>query len=206
MNTIYDAPAPPAAAPVATTDHKRVLDILIYAFADDPVARWIFPSTCVYQHWFARLVRAFSGRAFDQGMAWMAPGQVGAALWLAPGVCPDDRAIESRIDQAVPARRQDEVFRMFGQMDTYHPVEPHWHLTLIGVLPEYRGRGAGSGLLDTALDQVDRRGDPVYLEATTDANARLYARYGFEAIGSIDAGPDARLTAMIRPGAVAPNA
>ena len=88
------------------------------------------------------------------------------------------------------------VLRGIGRIDGRHPKAPHWYLFAIGVDPDHQGRGVGSALLDAVLSRCDELGEPAYLEASTEANARLYARYGFTFVESVDVepgGPTARL-------------
>ncbi len=51
--------------------------------------------------------------------------------------------------------------------------------------PGARGRGIGGDLLRRGLARADADGLPVYLEATGRRSAALYARFGFEALGSV---------------------
>jgi hypothetical protein len=85
---------------------------------------------------------AFASRAFSTGTAWCVEGNLGAALWLPPGVKPDADAIASILDESV-ARDVESVARdamadvntMFAEMTAYHPHNPHWYLPTIGVEP-----------------------------------------------------------------------
>jgi [ribosomal protein S18]-alanine N-acetyltransferase len=55
----------------------------------------------------------------------------------------------------------------------------------LGVLPAYRGRGAGAKLLQACLASLVQKGDRCLLEvrASNAAARRLYARLGFREIG-----------------------
>src|SRR4029453_5664968 len=64
-------------------------DIIVLAFAADPVTRWTWPDPRTYPPALPPLVRAFAGKAFDRGSAYSVDGFAGAALWLPPGVEPD---------------------------------------------------------------------------------------------------------------------
>ena len=87
---------------------------------------------------------------------------------------------------------------MMEQMDAFHPREPCWHLTLIGVDQPHRGRGYASALLAHALTRCDRDGVPAYLESTNPANQPLYERHGFEPLGEIQAGSSPVMVPMMR--------
>jgi ribosomal protein S18 acetylase RimI-like enzyme len=70
-----------------------------------------------------------------------------------------------------------------GLVAARHPVVPHVYLSSIGVLPEQRGRGVGSAILRHRLASADQSAHPVYLEASTPRNQKLYARHGFQPLG-----------------------
>ena len=122
----------------------------------------------------------------------------GAALWLPPGVDPDDEALAGLIQRSVPEHRLEEVFAVFQQMDDYHPNEPHWYLPLIGVDPAQQSRGYGSALIEHALIQCDRDQKLAYLESSNPKNISLHKRHGFELLGTIRVGASPPICPMLR--------
>ena len=122
----------------------------------------------------------------------------GAALWLSPGVDPDDEALAGLIQRSVPEHRLEEVFAVFQQMDDYHPNEPHWYLPLIGVDPAQQSRGYGSALIEHALIQCDRDQKLAYLESSNPKNISLHKRHGFELLGTIQVGTSPPICPMLR--------
>lgn len=184
---------------VARRDRADYLfDTLTLAFAADPAVRWMFPGTVQYARFFPAFARAFGGRAVEQGTAWAGRAGEGVALWLGPGVAPDENALGAVIADAVPLDRRDEVFAVFAEMERHHPGEPHWYLPLIGVDPAHQGRGLGSALLAPVLAQCDAEGRPAYLESTNPRNRPLYERHGFETVAEIRAGGCPPIAAMLR--------
>lgn len=70
-----------------------------------------------------------------------------------------------------------EVTDLLGQ---YHPVQDHWYLAVLGVVPWLQGHGFGSRL----LDELDRTVEclpsrPVYLESDREQSMRFYLARGF---------------------------
>jgi ribosomal protein S18 acetylase RimI-like enzyme len=181
-----------------TTDEDRAIATITMAFGNDPVTRWVFRDANVYLTYWPRVTQAFGGAAFANGTADSIDECGGVALWLPPGVAPDDETMGVLAAEAVPAADQDEVFGFMGQMDEFHPKEPHWYLPLIGVDVTKQGRGYGSALLRHALERCDRDRLPAYLEATSPQNKALYERHGFEEIGVIQAGSSPPLWPMQR--------
>jgi GNAT superfamily N-acetyltransferase len=179
-------------------DRDRAVATIVAAFADDPITRWFVRDDERYRKFFPEFVRVFGGGAFANGSADTVADSSGVALWLPPGVGPDEEKMGEVAAQAVPEDEQEERFAFMGQMGEYHPAEPHWYLPLIGVDPAQRGHGYGSTLLRHALERADRDHLPAYLEATSPKNKPLYERHGFEAIGEIQAGGSPPMWPMLR--------
>ena len=137
----------------AASDEEKIVATITLAFSADPPVRWVYPDSQKFIDYWPQFVRAFGGTAFKHGSAHYAEGYSGAALWLPPGVHPDDEALERVLERSV-GDRKDEVWAVLNEMGSYHPPEPHWYLPLIGVDPMYQGRGIGSALLAHA--RVDR--------------------------------------------------
>jgi GNAT superfamily N-acetyltransferase len=143
-------------------------------------------------------VRAFGGKAFELGTADCAADCAAAALWLPPGVSPDEEAMGAIVQQSVAEERIGELLAVLEQMGRYHPAEPHWYLPLIGVDPAQQGKGYGSALPQHAPARCDRDGKPAYLESANPANLPLYERHGFEVLGTIQSGASPTLWPMLR--------
>jgi ribosomal protein S18 acetylase RimI-like enzyme len=179
-------------------DAEQCLAVLTLAFASDPPSRWAWPDPQQYLEAFPRFAQAFGGSAIDLGTAHYYEGFSGVALWLPPGAAPDETSLMRVIQDTVAAERKDAMFSMFEQMDAYHPVEPHWHLPLIGVDPACQDRGIGSALQQHVLEQCDRQQTLAYLEATSPRNVSLYERHGFKALGSIQVKDSPPIVPMVR--------
>ncbi|MGH3870832.1 MAG: GNAT family N-acetyltransferase [Pseudonocardiaceae bacterium] len=182
----------------ATVDQDRAIGTVTAAFISDPIARWSFRDAHQYLTYFPRFVRVFAGGAFGSGTAHSAGAFSGVALWLPPGVTPDEEVLGALMEEAIPAAERAEIFGFLGQMGEYHPTGQHWYLPLIGVDPARQGRGYGSALLRCGLTMCDAQSVPAYLEATSERNKSLYERHGFEAIGVIQAGSSPPMWPMLR--------
>ena len=179
-------------------DAERCFAVLTLAFSGDPPCRWTWPDPQQYLEAFPRFARAFGGGAIEHGTANYHEGFSGVALWLPPGVAPDEPSLMRVIEDTVAAAQRDAVFSMIEQMDRFHPREAHWHLPLIGVDPAHQGKGIGAALLRQVLNACDSQKVLAYLEATSVRNVPLYERHGFEALGRIQVADSPPVVPMMR--------
>lgn len=175
-----------------------IVDTLVLAFSSDPVARRMYPNAHQFLAHFPSFIRAFGGKTFEHGTAYFVDRQLGAALWFPPGVSPDEEALITVIQRSVAEADQADLFAVLEQMGHYHPDEPHWYLSLLGVEPSQQGKGYGSALLQHQLRQCDRNDQLAYLESSNPKNIPLYERHGFELLGIIQEGTFPPIFPMLR--------
>lgn len=185
---------------LVASDAERgtALAAVLLGFAGDPMMRWIWPAADDYLRHLPRFIEAFGGRAFAHRSAYVSADGRGAALWLPPGVTPDDAAIGALMFETVPAGRLEEVAGFGAKMAEFHPSDRHWYLPLLAVDPIAQGRGLGAALMKHALAVCDRDRLPAYLESSNPRNLSLYQRHGFEVIGEIQHGSSPLMTPMLR--------
>jgi ribosomal protein S18 acetylase RimI-like enzyme len=193
-----DAMNAAAVRTMTADDEARAVATIVVAFAADPMTRWTWPDAHQYLAAFPRMVRAFGGKAFGLGSAYVVGDYAGAALWLPPGTAPDEEALGAVMQDTLSPERLEQGPAIFEQMATYHPHEPHWYLPLIGVDPAYQGNGHGDVLMRFALERCDRDGVAAYLESSNPRNISLYRRHGFEPIGTIQADSSPPIVPMLR--------
>jgi GNAT superfamily N-acetyltransferase len=159
-------------------------EILARAFVDDPVLSAFFGSGPVQTARMARYFELECRLAFaGYGEVWLDDDGLGAALWRRPGGYPEPMRDQLRMLPRYLLLFPREFVRASRAMNTLaraHPKEPHWYLFTVGVVPEVTGQGRGSALLEPVLQRCDTEGIPAYLEASSEDNARLYERLGFE--------------------------
>ncbi|HKX84367.1 MAG TPA: GNAT family N-acetyltransferase, partial [Pyrinomonadaceae bacterium] len=164
----------PAINIAGPADEAALISVLTLAFSSDPMARWSQPDPRGYLENFPLFVKAFGGNALDHGTAYFADGYTGAALWLPPGIGPDERTLAELVESTSSDTIKPDLYAIFEQMEKYHPKEPHWYLPMIGVDPSQQGNGVGSALMEYALVSCDREGLPAYLESSNPENISLY--------------------------------
>lgn len=188
--------------PAGIGDVGRLSLALAAAFETDPVFGWLVPDE---RRRLARLERFFALElrhvVLPAGVAWTADGP-GASLELPPGAwrMPFGAQLAHGPGFArVFGARLGHALALITRMEQRHLREPHYYIPYVGVAPEGQGGGLGTALLRPTLDRCDREGLPAYLEATSERNAALYARLGFEHLGELTLGSSPPLWRMRRP-------
>ena len=172
---------------MAEADVPGVALALAQAFEADPHFSWIIRDD---RKRLARLVRGFT--LFTRRI-WLPQNEgythdrlLGAALWMPPGTWHVGPLTQLRMAPATIATLRGDSGRLLRALtfiERKHPRSPqHWYLPIIGVAPEWQGRGFGAALLRPVLERCDRDQMPAYLEASTPRNRALYERHGFEVI------------------------
>ena len=175
------------------------ISTIVLGFAADPMVRWTWPDSSEYLRVMPRFVKAFGGRAFEHGTAYITEGARAAALWLPPGVEPDEAAMGAVLEGALRPEIAGDVGVILKGMAEHHPHEPHWYLPLVAADPNWIGQGLGALLMKHALRRCDKEGMAAYLESTNPRNLSLYERHGFRIMGKIQSGSSPVMTPMLRP-------
>lgn len=172
----------------------QVSQSLAEAFGEDPHFSYI-----IRQHEEKRIRRLGNGIASFLEKNWLPKGEVythdqsfGAAVWTPPGEWHDSLASQLRLLPALAGKTGPgdvaRLLRVLGFAEGEHKeIEKerglHWYLAMLGVTPEWQGRGWGDALMRPVLERCDERGEAAYLESSTPQSVPLYERNGFEVIG-----------------------
>lgn len=199
--------APPAVRPVRADETGAVASVLTDAFADEAgLNYWLLQGerkTKARRRFFDAAVRDVIHKERELWIARADGEPAGAAIWLKPG----DHAFDfTPLQQFTTTPLLFSIAGLKGmkraqdlgaELNKYHPKTPHAHLVFLGVAPSAQGRGVGSAILKETLAPLDQRGVTAYLECTTERNAALYARHGFEVTGEFER-PGLRFWTMTR--------
>lgn len=91
-----------------------VLSCLARAFSADPVIRWFCPEPAAFLAHFPRVADLFGGRAFEHAAAYRSDDFMAAALWLPPGVHPDEERLIPQFETTVAAGKLGRLFSLFA--------------------------------------------------------------------------------------------
>jgi ribosomal protein S18 acetylase RimI-like enzyme len=183
---------------VPEAERARAYDVLVSAFVDDPVERWLYPEVEQYLAHFPTFLASFGGAAFDVETVWRLGEYAAVALWLPPAIEPDGDVIGAVLRETVSPDKHGDTFNVLEQMSAAHPTYPHWYLPWFGVDPHLQGRGLGGELMELCLDIIDADHLPCYLESPNPRNIPFYNRHGFVVTGTAQSGDCPPITFMLR--------
>lgn len=180
-----------------------VTGLCLAAFADEVVTSWVIPDPTARQEYMRHMFSASLESAITAGslVLAVAPGcvPVAASIWMTRADRSDLQQPESTTgaDADADATADDQQSRRMAAVEAAtadrHPDAAHLHLSSMATLPAHRGQGAGAAMLTAGLARARSLDLPVYLEASTSDNRRLYERAGFrdhgEPIRFADGGP-----------------
>ena len=192
-------PAAPEVRSAEANVRAHAIDTIVLGFAADPMARWAWPDPSIYLGTMPRFAKAFGGRAFEHGTAYVTQEVRAVALWLPPGVEPDEAKMGAIMEETLRPEISEDIATIMKAMAEHHPREPHWYLPFIAADPNWIGQGLGTLLMKHALRRCDEEGIAAYLESSNPRNISLYERHGFEITGRIQSGSSPVLTPMLRP-------
>jgi GNAT superfamily N-acetyltransferase len=164
-------------------DLGPVVATLTESFFGDPLMTWAFPEPSVRAQRLSTLWRFMAEFVYlPGGVCTTTEDHSAVALWRDPSNLRSEEFRETRGAEFFEAMHGDldRISTMGRAMAEQHPVDPHWYLLAVGVLPEQQGRGLGGDLLNFTLKDLLPAHTPAYLEATSSRSRTLYRRLGFE--------------------------
>lgn len=175
----------------ARAEREAVVDTLVSAFRGYPVMRFVLGERAddASDAHLRALVGYYVDRRFLQGwpvLALRGPESMRAAILVSePG--PWDEAIARRELAALRALIGNAAFermqRFEAASDANEPASHHLFVGMVGVRPEWRGRGYGLALLDHVRELARAGGyDGVCLSTEDPDNLAFYARAGFAVV------------------------
>ena len=172
--------------PAVSADVPSLTAMLGRAFADDPVANFMFAGDRRRERGLhAFFTSQLRHQYLPHGHVFTTDRMDGAAVWGAPDAPRNSLKELVELLPAAPflvSSRIHRALRLLFEVDGLRPREPHWYLATLGTEPARQGHGVGSGLLRSMMDRIDESGHPAYLESSKERNVPFYARFGFEVV------------------------
>lgn len=165
--------------------HSLLASVISDAFHDLDINRWVVPDPARRRIVDPQRFGLVVTEALKDGAAYATSDFAGVAIWLP---CP--RPVPAAAEEAERQLRQicgadaPRCLSLERAMAAHHPDPPHWHLALLGVLPDRQGEGLGSALLGHVHAMLDEAGRSAYLEASNERSAGFYRRHGYQDRGA----------------------
>ncbi|HEU5109236.1 MAG TPA: GNAT family N-acetyltransferase [Micromonosporaceae bacterium] len=168
--------------------------VIAEAFHELAVNRWMVPDDArrriVDPGRFALVIE----EALTHGAVSTTDGLSAVAVWLScprPAGAATDARTATRLRE-ICGDDAERCLSFEAAMAAHHPAPAHWHLALLGVLPDRQRQGLGSVLLRHRHARLDRQGRAAYLEAASPRGVAFYRRFGYREAGpAFPVGPGA---------------
>ncbi|GAA5200055.1 GNAT family N-acetyltransferase [Rugosimonospora acidiphila] len=151
------------------------------AFHDLAVCRWLVPDPQERRRVLPDNFRIFVEHGIEHGAVYTTDELDAVAVWFsdAPDGVPEILRYAERVARVCGAHT--DRFQLLDEaMHAAHPADPpHEHLAFLAVRTAAQGRGLGSALLELRHEDLDQRGVPAYLEASSPRSRELYLRHGY---------------------------
>ncbi|MEO8275007.1 MAG: GNAT family N-acetyltransferase [Thermoanaerobaculia bacterium] len=175
----------------APSDLDEAVACLVAAFEQDPLTGFLLQTGTGYRdrltRFFSLLMRARLALDMPVLVARDGDGIQGAAMGYStvPPAWPTALAEEwDRFERAVPGF-SDRMAAYDEIAAQSKPAAPHYYLGVLGVDPDFHGRGIGTRLLKAfaGLSNGDQLSSGVYLETSQASNVGFYESAGFAETG-----------------------
>ena len=187
---------------------KPVSLILARVFNENAINAYTFPNPeermekMAYVYQLLLRYNLIYGRVFAtsprlEGVAvWVHSDNLGMSSWrmLVSG------AIWPALAMGREAGRKMQVLDNYVERKHRELVQTkHWYLYLLGVDPQYQGKGYASQLMKGMLSETDKEGLPSFLETQGNQNVSMYQHFGFKVVDEFTVpGTQITLVAMLR--------
>lgn len=172
-------------------DKPVVIKILTESFKTDPHINWLLEKSKNLNKIKILMDYVFE-ESFEKGEIYLSDDKTAAALWnfekgekISFSYIIRNLSFLLRIGISATVR----ILKMDKLVHSHYPHEGKYsQLYLIGVLPESRGKGLASELMNPMIARFNNKSIPVYLETGNPRNVEIYKRKGFEIFNKIHTG------------------
>lgn len=178
-------------------DREAVVDVLVSAFWDYPVMRFILAGSSDYEADIRTLVGMYADLRLVRGWPVLGVGDdgtlVAASLVSDPmhaDLIPEHADVETQVRGALGEAAWERMEAFEAESSSIEPAEPHYYVGMIGVRPEHQGRGLSRQLMDAVIriSTDDPRSKMLALSTETEDNLPYYEHLGFSVIGEASVG------------------
>ena len=187
---------------------KPAAATLAKAFYEYPLTQFLVPDAANRIKNQAKAFKAAIRYGIEYGQVYTTSGKLeGVAIWfLSGGLNPPPKQRRSIGQWFASLFTDKERMKRLQAFSVYtdevrQRLVPgrHWYLQILGVDPQYQGKGFSSRLVKPMLARADREGLPCFLDTQLEKNVSLYQHFGFRVVeeGTIP-GSNVKSWAMLR--------
>jgi ribosomal protein S18 acetylase RimI-like enzyme len=170
---------------------EKASEVLSRAFLNDPELLHFVPDPVKRQKLLLSMFKLALAHAVDHGEVYAVSLAIeGVAVWL-PSDAPElsfwatlrggGLGLLFRMNRGFLRKmKEDEDFAL--KLRRQLAPSPHRYLAVLGVDPDFQGKGYASRLLKPMLARLDKEKLPAYLETTAEDYVPMYGHFGFEVI------------------------
>jgi GNAT superfamily N-acetyltransferase len=176
--------------------------VLADAFNHDPVFERLLPNQRARSQGLRRYFRIeLRAVGLARGNVWTTDDLAGAAISAGPGMWrmpPSALFLHGPAFSRAFGLRVPRAATLLARVESRHVRGPHHYFAAVGVAAQRQGQGLGRTLMAPTLELCDKAALPAYLEASSERNAALYERLGFDVVGELQYGGSQPLRLMLR--------
>ena len=170
---------------------KAASEVLLRAFHYDPMSVYFYADELEREKKLPYLYRLLLSYCVRYGEVYAtSPALEGVAAWLSSDNHPMTTWGMIRSGMLIAMLKWDragyaKAKNLGAYIDTVHKrlvSFKHWYLQIIGVDPQFQGKGYGSKLLRPMFARLDEEGLSCYLETMEESNILLYEHFGFRVL------------------------
>jgi hypothetical protein len=167
---------------VADLERAEILGrALALAYKANPLVEWMFEDD-LSQTRLQGLFTSLIVLGIKKGLVLASNAGDGASIWFPPNPGSMEQLSVTASTSQWSGGRRDTALAMLAEG---RPLEPHYYLDAVGVIPNHRRQGTASALLAPVLTTCDATGVGAYLENSDPENIGFYGRHGFEEVGPL---------------------
>jgi len=172
-------------------DKDVVVNILCHSFINDPHINWLLEESKSKNK-----LKIIMGYVFEESLArgtvYLNDDNTAVTLW--------NTEKKEKVSLQYIVRNLSFLFRaglkttrrcLKTDKITYeqYPKNARYcQLYLIGVLPEYQGKGLASTMLNPMIEEMEKKSIPMHLETANAKNVKIYMKKGFNIIKTLQLG------------------
>jgi ribosomal protein S18 acetylase RimI-like enzyme len=170
---------------------KSAAEVLVEAFRNYPILQHFFPDERERQEIASYFFQVTLNYGIHNCEAYAtSPDMEGVAVWVHSDKLPMTfwralRSVPLSVILGFVRKGAGRMKRSSDYIDARHEhlaPDKHWYLQVIGVNPQFQGKGYAGKLIRPMLARIDREYVPCYLETLDERNVRIYEHFGFEMI------------------------